>query len=601
MRSAACILMLFLVSLLHGAEPDRAPVAFYLKNLPQERVGEWSDSRIRSVLENDGFIVIDVDCSAFPKSSPDLEQALVLFHKNCKEVYSRYEDSERKADVNNIFYVPEGYTVTRGVPVWNILEHGAEGSAQWVMNTWNGHVVSRYGMPEVSFPEQMTCPDGRPLDWNLYMDIVHPSGHASKSVPLLLIYGSASPRMSSFRPQTSAGRLFRNIFPIGFLTSGYAFAIYDHCYNPLAKADAWRHFKQYTLDDYNVLAASTAAMRYLRSHKKEYNLDGKIGVMGISKASASAMRVADADNNQEFLSMEPDAGAKPQPWQGADSRADVAYLAAGVGAERAFMYIDENSCPVITSAGLTDEYQQWDVYPDVVRHMQSSDLIHLDFWMDDLGHTFPCMGDDYATGENRYVLFKRFFDSCLKSSRHADVLYILPKEDCTQIDEYGRSRTLLPDSMLPKAPSRYMDAFKMWKWASAYCGTVLRLSTGEEKYVTFKEYSYMGRDALESDDIFFPDSPQVSRMSEITVRFMEPFTLDEISGKVTVSAEDGSSVNGIWTSSMKGTCFTFMPGQPLKAGVLYSINVPVTLRSVSGRSPSRQVRRDFRIKTIIPR
>ena len=601
MRPAACIMMLLFCSLLHGAEPDRVPVAFYLKNLPQERVGGWSDAQIRSSLENDGFIVIDVDCSAFPKSSPELEEALVLFHKNCKEIYSRYEDSARIADVNNIFYVPEGYTVTRGVPVWNILEHGAEGSVQWTINTWNGHIVTRYGMQEVSEPEQMTCPDGRPLDWNLYMDIVHPSGNASKSVPLLLVYGSASPRMSSFRPQAAPGRLFRNIFPIGFLTSGYAFAIYDHCYNPLAKSDAWKHFKQYTLDDYNVLASSTAAMRYLRSHQKEYNLDGKIGVMGISKASASAMRVADADNAQgcDFLSMRPWAGEKPQPWPGADSSADVAYLAAGVGAERAFMYINENSCPVITSAGLTDEYQQWDVYPDVVRHMRSAGLIHLDFWMDDLGHTFPCMGNDFATGESRYVLFKRFFDSCLKPSLHADVLYVLPKEGCTQVDEYGCSRTLLPDSMLPKAPSRYMDAFKMWEWASEYCGIVMRLATGEEKYVVFKGYSYMGHDVLESDDIFFPDCQDLPRHSPITVRFMEPFSLDEIRNKVTVYASDGSAVRGVWTSSMKGTCFTFMPEQSLRAGVSYSVNVPANLRSISGKSPSRQMKRDFRIQNTI--
>lgn len=601
MRTAVCILMLMSGFWLHAAEPDRAPVAFYLKNLPQERVGGWSDRQIRSSLESDGFIVIEVDCSEFPKSSPELEEALVLFHKDCKDIYSRYEDSARIADMNNIFYVPEGYTVTRNIPVWNILEHGAEGSAQWVMNTWNDHIVSRYGMPEVSSPDQMTCPDGRPLDWNLYMDIVHPSGNASRTVPLLLVYGSASPRMTSFRPQATPGRLFRNIFPIGFLTSGYAFAIYDHCYNPLAKSDAWKHFKQYTLDDYNVLASSTAAMRYLRTHQKEYNLDGKIGVMGISKASASAMRVAEADNAGacEFLSMNPMAEEKPQPWSGADSRADVAYLAAGVGAERAFMYIDENSCPLITSAGLTDEYQQWDVYPDVVRHMRSEDLIHLDFWMDDLGHTFPCTGDDFATGESRYVLFKRFFDSCLKKSRHADVLYILPREGCSLVDEYGCSRTLLPDSMLPKAPSRYMDAFKNWEWASQYCGTVMRLSTGEEKYVVFKDYLLMGSDALESGNIFYADYQELPDRSPITVRFMEPFCLDEIRKKVTVSAEDGSSVSGVWTSSMKGTCFTFNPESPLKAEVSYNINVPATLRSMSGRCPSRHMKRDFRIQNII--
>ena len=596
MKSALCILVMFAGMLLNAAEPVKVPVAFYLKNLPQERAGSCSDSQIRAQLEKDGFIVIDVDCSVLPKTSPHLEESLVSFHQNCKDIYKRYEDSARTVDVNNIFYVPEGYTVTRNIPVWNILEHGAQGSADWVMNTWNSHIVSRYGMDEVTAPEQMTNPDGSPLDWTLYMDIVHPSGQSSKKVPLLLVYGSASPRMSSFRPQAAPGRLYRNIFPLGFLTSGYAFAIYDHCYNPLAKGDSWKHFKQYTLDDYNVLASSTAAVRYLRAHHKDYNLDGKIGVMGISKASASAMRVAGGSNAEgcEFLRFPGQVEDKQQPWKGVDSQVDVAYVAAGVGAERSFLYIDGNSCPMITSAGLTDEYQQWDVYPDVARYMQAAGHVHLSFWMDDLGHTFPCLGRDYATGEDRYVLFKRFFDSCLKPSRNADVLYILPKDGCQQVDEYGRSRTLLPDNMLPKAPSRYMDAFKMWNWASAYCGVVMRMSTGEDIYVAFSRFPYTGCDVLQSDDVFVHEAPELSAMSPIMVRFMEPYSLEEVSRNIIVaSVDDGASVPGVWTSSMNDTCFSFAPACPMQKGGVYRIIVPDTMRSMSGKRPSVKMIREF--------
>ena len=95
-----------------------------------ERVGGFSDSQIMNQLSKDGFIVIDVDCSDFPRTSPQLEDALVHFHMKCSEVYSRYEDSTQTVDVTNIFYVPEGYTVTRNIPVWNIQEHGAEGSME---------------------------------------------------------------------------------------------------------------------------------------------------------------------------------------------------------------------------------------------------------------------------------------------------------------------------------------------------------------------------------------------------------------------------------------------------------------------------------------
>ena len=597
MKKLVCAFMILVGTLLQGAEPVRKPLAFYLRNLPQERVGGCSDAQIKAQLRRDGFIVIDVDCSAFPRTSPQLEEALVLFHKNSQEIYRSYETSAEVVDVSNIFYVPEGYTVTRNIPVWNILRHGAEGSARWVMDTWNSHIVSKYGMSEVSSPEQMTNPDGSPLDWNLYMDIVHPSGRACRKVPLLLNFASISPRMSSFRPDRPLERVYRSIFPLGFLTTGYAFAIYDHCYNPLARGESWKHFKQYTLDDYNALAASSAAVRYLRSHADEYNLDGKVGVMGISKASNSAVRVADRDNadGREFLMTGDASERKPQPWMGAESHVDMAYAAAGIGAERSFMYIDSLSCPLVTSAGLTDEYRQWDVYPDVVRHMEAVDHIHLALWMEDMGHTYPCMGEDFATGESRYVLFKRFFDSRLKPSSSADVLYVLPKEGCTHVDVFGRSRTLLPDALLPGGPSAYMRTFKMGRWASSYCGVVVRLATGEEKYAVFKDFERFGSDVLASDDIFYKDMlPELDTLSPITVRFMEEYAFEEVRKRVKITAvEDGASVDGEWTSSMRGTCFTFVPARQLEAGKEYRIEVPVNIRSLSGKSPSVRLSRSF--------
>ena len=226
-------LLIFRV-LLCGAEPVKKPLAFYLKNLPIERVGEYSDAKIKAGLLSDGFIVIDVD-------------------------------------LTRVFYVPQGYTVTCDIPVWNTLEHGASGSSEWVMDTWNSYIVPRFGVDEVSVPDQMHNRDGSPLDWNLYMDIIHPSGKASKRVPLLMIFGSITPRMASFRPDRSLDRVYRSIFPLGFLTSGYAVAVTDHGYNPLVSS--WGHFTQYTLDDFNANASSSAFIRYVRAH--QYQVHGQ--------------------------------------------------------------------------------------------------------------------------------------------------------------------------------------------------------------------------------------------------------------------------------------------------------------------------------------
>ena len=612
MKKVFLMLLLACSVTLGAAETVKMPVAFYLRNLPRERVGGHSDERIKSDLRAKGFIVIDVDCSSYPKTSPELEDALVKFHINCKQVYSRWEDETHVVDVSNIFYVPEGYTVTRHIPVWNIMEHGAAGSVEWVMNTWNSHIVSRKGRQPVSSPDQMYNPDGSPIDWNLYMDIIHPSGKAAEKVPIVLNYGTVDPPMASFRYDRPEERVYRNIYLLGFLTTGYAFAITDHCFNPLAKGTSWGHFKQYTLDDYNGLAASTAFIRYLRSHLDEYNLNGKIGVMGISKASYSVLRVADPDNacREESMYLHGKPNIKEQPWKDAGSHVDVGYTAAGVGTERMFRYLESNTVPLITSAGQNDEYNQWEVYEDAVKSLNASDHIHLSLWMEYLGHTYPCVGTDEATGIGRYPLCKKFFDHYLKPSAKtgADVFYVLPKEGASGVDPYGKSRVLPEDRKLPGQRPWFMYPCAIaglecaYQFAESYPGMVMRHNTGEGKYVIFKKFydAYMtgtgcgNASVLASDRLFQYQTEDVPVDAPLTVRFLEPYPIEEIASKVSVrSAVDGSEVSGKWNSSMKGTCFTFGPDGPMKSGEKYRIFVPESITSCGGLHPSAAFIREF--------
>lgn len=525
---------------------QKKPLAFYLKNLPMERIGEYSDSRIIADLESDGFIVIEVDCSGYPRTSPELEDALVQFHLKCPDVYSKYETGDIAVDSDNIFYVPEGYTITRNIPVWNIKEHGADGSLERVMDTYNKVIVPEFGVDPVSDPSEMRNPDGSEINWDLCIDIIHPSGTATEKVPLLLNFSSNSPRMVPFSPLKTTEVVYRSIFPFGFMTTGYAWANADHCYNPLARGESWVYFDQYTLEDWNGLAAVTAYVRYLRTHLSDYNLNGKIGVMGISKASYSAVRIADVNNadGEEYFMFNGVPNTKSQPWPDGESYVDVAYAAAGNGTRRVSKYVNENTVPMITSAGAKDEYNQWAVYPEVVRHMNDIDHIHLSLWMEELGHTYPGMGTDLATGESRYVIFKRFFDHYLKpdATSQAEVFYILPKEGATDVDTKGYSRTLAPDGMLPTA--------------------------------------MLG----------------ISPYSPITVRFLEAYSLEEVSGKVRVTRSDsGEEVSGEWSSSMKGTQFTFTPSSLLESGATYRITVPSGMADIAGETSLSEVVREFTV------
>ena len=544
------------------------PLAFYLKGLPAPRIGEWSDDQIRADLENKGFIVIDVDCSSFPRTSPELEERLFDFHKGCKSVYSAYENNSQKVDVNNILLIPEGYTATMNIPVWNIREHGAEGSVQNVMKFWNGNIVGKKTKTDGTAPEALPTaadgsfnpadadlmynPDGSPIDWWLRMDIIHPSGNASASVPLLLNFATNGYRFSFANPGAEERTRRRNVIYWSFLTTGYAFANADHNWKPLARNDTWGYQDAYSLDPYNGLASTTAYVRYLKGHLSDYNLNGKIGCTGISKAAYSAMRIADPANatgsEQSMFNGKPNTN--PQPWQGFDSTVDVAYSAAGNGTADVAKVLGSSSgspygklVPIILSAGKSDQYNKWVEFPKVVKVFIDEDGLYLPFWMEDLGHTYPCVGVDVATGEKRSVLFKRFFDHYLKPDERtaADVLLAFPKDGATT-DTKGMSRMLPPDEYLP----------------GALYGVPLS--------------------------------------TPVCVRFFEPYSLDEVSSKVTVTAKrDGSAVQGTWKASMRSTCFSFTPSKALTPGQSYIITVPAGITSGSGRRPSADFSREFRV------
>ena len=540
------LFLFFLLScLLAGAEPVAKPLALYLKNLPQERIGEWTDAQIKADLESKGFIFVEHDCSSYPKDPEGLRLALAAYYEAFGSEFSQYETADVKVDGKAVFCVPEGYTVTSDIPIWNIETHGAEGSLQKIINTWNSDIVKDFGVEPVTSVDQMYDKYGKPIDLNLYIDIVHPTGNAAKDVPLLLNFSSADRRMSAFRPENG-----RNGIPLGFLTTGYAFASADHCYNPLAKAHVWKYYEWYSLEDWNGLKSAQAYIRYLRTHLEDYNLDGKIGVMGISKASYSAMRLADPENasGAEHFTFSSGPNTKPQPWADGESHVEVSYTAAGFGTGRIDKYYNSGCVPILTSAGKTDQYGQWDKYPPAVKHLYDIDQIHFPFWMEELGHTMPATGVDFMTGETRYVVFKKFFDRYLKPSAatNADVFYILPKADAESVDALGNSRILPPDNFLPS--------------------NMLGLPV---------------------------ESP-------MTVRFLEEFSVDAVASSVTVSSvEDGTLLEGEWKASMKSTCFQFIPSVPMEKGKTYRITVPTSLVSVSGTHPSVEFVRDFVVTDAI--
>lgn len=528
------------------AQKTLKPVVFYLQNLPQDRIGTLTDAVIIDSLEKQNFWVIPVDCSVFPTTSPQLEESLVTFHKASPTLLSGYATTTEEADLDNIYYVPEGYLLKPKIPIWNIIDHGAEGSLQRIMDTWNKEIVETFNVAPVTSYEQMYDKYGNPIDYNMRMDLVYPSGTAVKDVPLVINFSSNSPRQKPFNPTGTNEVVYRNIYPFGFLTTGYAWANVDHCYNPLARTDVWTYFDRYSLEDWNGLALVTAYVRYLNTHLNEYNLNGKMGTMGISKASYSAVRIANRLNSEgkEHFFFGGVENTKPQPWPGMPSTVDVSYAAAGNGTRRVNTYVDANTVPMITSAGSKDEYNQWDVYPEVVKRFKDIDKNHLAFWMEDLGHTYPGMGTDLATGENRYVLFKKYFDSYLKttSADPLKVLYIYPKENATEVDTDGLTRILTHDGILPSA--------------------MLGLS---------------------------PYAP-------VTVRFCSAIDSATFVQNVKVfHISTNAQISGTWNPKAESTTFEFTPDASLIKNESYKIVVSSALQNTTGQVMAAELIREFTV------
>lgn len=522
------------------------PVAFYLQNLPGERIGTDPDNQIIADLEADGFLVVPVDCSTYPTTSPELEEALMQFHLASPALLAAYENATLKIDFDRIFYVPAGYRIEKDIPIWNIKEHGAEGSLNRIMGVYNNYVVPTFGVTPVTSPDDMVGPKGEPLEYNLYMDIMYPSGTPVNKVPTLVNFSSNLPRQKPFSPKSNLEVAYRCIFPIGFATTGYAIAHVDHCYNPLARDVHYDHFNDYSLDSQNGLYASRAFIRYLRKYANKYNLNTKFGVMGISKSSYSAMRIMHTKNaeQEEHLFFNSTPNNKPQPWEGYDSWVDVGYTAAGNGVTRAPLYVDSLTCPMITSAGKFDSYDQWVKYPSPVAHLNSANVNHLTFWMEELGHTFPGLGTDYATEENRYFKFKQFFDHYLKPEKinQLDVYYAYPRKSTEQVDTYGLSRTLPADNLLPQ------------------------------------------------------DMAGVSPYAPISVRFLSEIdTVNLYQQLKVIDLQSGNAVAGKWKSRMKNRCFEFIPKDLLILGKDYQLRVETTIRDIDNHALDNSFERNFTV------
>lgn len=515
-------------------------VAFYLTNLKIQRIGTDTDKAILSDLLSRGFMTVNLDCSNISAGSPQMEEELADFHSEMPRLLESVLQDKSLINLNDVYYLPAGYNIAKNLAYWNTLEHGANGTSEHIVKIYNKHVVKKYKVPLVKTIDEIKGKKGEALDYNMHMDIIYPTGALNTGVPLLVNFSTQSQRMKMFAKNPE-----RLVYVLGFLLSGYAWANTDHGFVTTCRDEYYGFVKgDYSLDKWNGLASSSAAIRFLRSNAASYNFNGKIGAMGISKASYAVMRLADTEHTKltEFATFTgfPKGSPKPQPFAGVSSRIDVGYTAAGDGTDK-YAYATKTTVPLAMSAGKFDKFRKWDPFPKLLARCEQMSTNYLALWMEEMGHTYP-VGKDFATGQNRYVLLKKFFDTHLKDNKELEILYILPSDGNQQVLKDGYSYHISPEV----APPANMEGLSVY--------------------------------------------------SPITIRFAESLTSRTISStnvKI-VNMKTQEEVKGDWRGYLKNTRFEFLPSSALEPQTEYTITVKPNIKSQGGQLLQKEVKSTFK-------
>ncbi len=539
-------------SVYHDA-PDsqgrRLPTIVYIKNSGRPRIGTEPDGSILEDLIQEQNLVIVLDFDGVSETgSRNLERALLEFHQTLPESNptSILAGSPLLADPHTVHFLPAGYRIARNLPFWNVRDHGWQGTMRRVMNTYNGYVVDNFGVEPVTDPDDMRGPQGEEIDYNLYLDMIYPS-IPEQPVPVLIDSSTNLPRMRPFGPDNE-----RMIYPISFALDGYAWVSRDHCWNPLARAEYYGYWGQYSLDDWNGLISATAAVRFLRAHAGQYGLRSEsIGIMGHSKGAYAATRLADPGHEEtsEYFTFsgQPRTTPEPQPWPGYSSEVAVTFQSMGNGTRR-LQYVTPNNVPTIIAVGRFDEYNHWLVFPELVERYIAHDLNHLALWMTDLNHDYPRLYDELYHAD-RFELVRKFLDAHLRPDpdQAPVVLYTFPADGAEDVRLSGRVRQLPPGDLLPGHAS----------------------------------------------DLLQP-------LGQIAVCFapaIDPASVADGALRL-VRADGGDVVDGEWKPSRQHSLYRFYPAKPLRDFSEYEIQVSRDIRDFDGNPLAEPVTIRFRTGAI---
>ena len=323
------------------AEPGyrKTPIIVYVINTATERVGTESDEKIISGMLSRGFAVAVLD---YMGSALAVCPALDFSVQELRARISTGEFFDDKSIFpcglySETIVVPSGCDLLYNSAFWSFDKHGADGDLEKIVEVWNNDFRGTRGETLVKWVDtrgrkktvagldtsspvwydecgnecetgeyirvkhtlaetitDIVKPDGEPVTLDLYMHVVYPTSPKKKVAVMCL--------SSSHEDLCSGAAIASRPHLNGFLFRGYAAAMFDYGYVPMARLDAFGYFdgfpmaghisgdnQTYSLWAYNDKRITTAALRFIRylalsDGRFAFDTE-KIGVFGNSKGS----------------------------------------------------------------------------------------------------------------------------------------------------------------------------------------------------------------------------------------------------------------------------------------------------------------------------
>lgn len=418
-------------------------IVFYLMNYNDlgENNSNEDDLAIIYDLVDSGYLVVTLDYfgnekACYPALTNSVQKIKTSSLSTILNGYS-YLSTVRRV-------IPSGYRITSDIMFFNQIENAPKGVKEsTVFSAWNSSgFEEKYNAVRASNPSMpayqeydnyldLYKPDGSPIDFRMYLDVYYPSRPKTDDTPVICWASSA---------QETAGNHATKVerpHDVEAVLRGYALALYDHGYYPMAREDHYDYFNPYGIQSQIGIHTHAAAIRCVRyySYLFGYGTDN-YGGFGHSKSAL----IASLANPHPELLPEQSTFAKSYTWNEKkydasyyrnEKYGDLPYLAykdsdetipsnlqfcyssMGLGVELHARNHNASTAPMFTASGISDQYRQWEFWSEQLNTFNQSGSNYIGLSFLDKGHEYV-FGANAVYGFNELDLAFDYIDYFLK-------------------------------------------------------------------------------------------------------------------------------------------------------------------------------------------